>query len=220
MKNKKILTALFAIACMSMALVGCGNDEEAATSEPADTSVTAGTSEADSAPAETEAEVSLADWNGSWNNMGAYLDEADVQPAYEKLAEKDGITADEAKAAYVEKRKCDFNGMIVDGNKVTFLDNFEDKGGAEIAAAEYEFDQVHKVQSGSHEMEWFAFKATSPDAKYPVLLMMPVHGDEALTHFHMRYGVDADELLAKEGWFPTFVKPDATLEQISGEIAE
>ncbi len=220
MKNKKILTALFAIACMSMALVGCGNNEEAATSEPAETSVAAETSETSSAPAETETEVSLADWDGSWNNMGAYLDEADVQPAFEELAEKDGVTVDEAKAAYVEKRQCDFNGMIIDGNKVTFLDNFEDKGGAEIATAEYEFDTIHKVQHGSHEMEWVAFKATTPDAKYPVLLMMPVHGEEALTHFHMRYGSDVDELLANEGWYPTFVKPTSTLEQISEEISE
>ena len=34
------------------------------------------------------------------------------------------------------------------------------------------------------------------------------------------YGDDKDELLAKEGWFPTFVKPSSTNDQISGEIAE
>ena len=36
----------------------------------------------------------------------------------------------------------------------------------------------------------------------------------------MRYGNDVDELLEKDGWFPTFVKPNTTDSQIIDEITE
>lgn len=50
--------------------------------------------------------------------------------------------------------------------------------------------------------------------------MMPVHGEEELIHFHMRYGSDENELLGMDNWYPTYVKPNSTLEQIADEIAE
>lgn len=50
--------------------------------------------------------------------------------------------------------------------------------------------------------------------------MMPVHGEEELVHFHMRYGKNADELFKKDGWFPTFVKPNSTMDQIADEVKE
>ncbi len=50
--------------------------------------------------------------------------------------------------------------------------------------------------------------------------MMPVHGEEELTHFHMRYGNSVDELMSKETWFPTFVAPSSTIDQIKDEIKE
>lgn len=69
-------------------------------------------------------------------------------------------------------------------------------------------------------LEWDQFEATSKDAKYPVLIMMPIHGEESLTHFHMRYGKNIDELLKKDKWFPTYVKPSTTTDQLIDEITE
>lgn len=163
--------------------------------------------------------VSMQDWEGAWNNMGAYLDEEELQTAFEQVAEKEGKSAEEVKKAYVEKRKCDFDGFVVRGEKVTLLDGFEDKDGNEMDSAEYRFVKSHKVQHGSHELEWHAFQAEG-DAKYPVLLMMEVHGEENLVHFHMRYGDDIEALLAKDGWYPTFIKPGSTMDQLIEEITE
>lgn len=171
------------------------------------------------AAADHDHDVSMSDWEGTWNNMGAYLEREELQDAFKKLGEKDGKSADEAKAAYIEKRKCDFDGMVVKGDKVTLLDGFENENGKEIESVEYEFLETHKVKHGNHDLEWHAFKAKG-DAKYPIMLMMPVHGEESLTHFHMRYGDDVKALLEKEGWYPTFVKPNTTNEQLVEEITE
>ncbi|MDO5713311.1 MAG: ZinT/AdcA family metal-binding protein [Tissierellia bacterium] len=169
---------------------------------------------------DTGGEISMADWDGEWNNMGAYLDEEELQPAFEELAEKEGVDVAKAKADYVAKRQCDFDGLVIEGDKVTFLDGFKDKDGNSIGESEFEFVESKEVQHGASTLEWNIFKAKSDDAPYKVLLMMPVHGEEALTHFHMRYGDDADELLAKEGWYPTFVKPSSTMAQLTEEITE
>lgn len=163
--------------------------------------------------------VSLSEWEGTWNNMGAYLDQEELQPAFKTVAEKEKKTPEEVKAAYVEKRKCDFDGLVIEGDKATLLDGFKDKDGKEIETVEYEYSATHKVKHGNHDLEWVEFKAKG-DAKYPVLLMMPVHGEESLTHFHMRYGSNAEELLKKDGWYPTFIKPNSTTEQLIEEITE
>lgn len=164
--------------------------------------------------------VTMADWDGTWNNMGAYLDKEELQGAFEELGKKENSDAATAKAAYVEKRKCDFNGMIVEGDMVTFLDNFKDDGGKEVGKGEYAFLESKEAKHGNHTLEWDIFEAKTPDAPYKYLLMMPIHGEETLTHFHMRYGDDKDALLAKEGWFPTFVKPTTTMDQLVDEITE
>ena len=165
-------------------------------------------------------EISITEWEGSWNDMSAYLDDPALEDAFKIAGEKDGKTAEEAKAELMEKRKTDFAGFKVEGDKVTFLDNFEDKEGKEIASSEYKFTKSYDAQHGNKTLTWDAFEATSPDAKFPVLLMMPVHGEDTLTHFHMRYGDDVEALLEMEGWFPTYVKPSTTTEQLVQEITE
>ncbi|MDO5717604.1 MAG: ZinT/AdcA family metal-binding protein [Tissierellia bacterium] len=169
---------------------------------------------------EAAEEVSLADWDGTWNNMGAYLNDEELQDSFKELAEKEGNTPEEAKAAYEKKRMCEFDGLVIEGNQIKFLDGFQDKGGNAVSEAEYEYTATHQVKHGNFDIEWFVFTAKEADAKYPVLLMMPVHGEEALTHFHMRYGDDEQKLLEEEGWYPTFVKPSSTYDQLKEEITE
>ena len=110
--------------------------------------------------------------------------------------------------------------MKIEGNKITFTSKIPSENGDKIAETEYKFVEKKAVKHGSHMLEWDVFEAVDSNAKYKVLLMMPIHGEEELTHFHMRYGNDKEELFAKEGWFPTFVKPNTTDKQIIGEIEE
>lgn len=163
--------------------------------------------------------VSLADWEGEWNNMGGYLERPEVQSAYKELAKKENVDVAKAKADYLAKRKCYFDGLKIEGDKVTYLSTFPADKGEAKGEGTYKFVELKEVPRGKATLKWNIFEAEG-DAPYKYLLLMPVGWEEALIHFHMRYGDDKDELLAKEGWFPTFVKPSSTNDQISGEIAE
>ena len=169
---------------------------------------------------EANEKVSLSDWEGKWNSMEGYLDKEEVQDAFKTLAEKENTDQETAKKAYLEKRKCDFKGLEIEGEKAKFYQEFPEDSSNESKEVEYKFIDKKEVKHGSHMLEWDIFEAVSPDAEYKYLLMMPIHGEESLTHFHMRYGNDVDELLEKDGWFPTFVKPNTTDSQIIDEITE
>lgn len=208
--KKRFVLLMCLMLVFSLAFVACDNKDKPT---PPDKTTVGKT------PDPADEKVSIDDWAGTWNNMGAYLEDAEVEAGFKKLAEKENVTVEEAKKAYKAKRQCDFDGLVIADGKVTFLDGFKDKGAAEIETVEYEFVESVETTHGTHKLTWDVFKAKG-DAKYPILLMMPVHGEEALTHFHMRYGADKDELLGKEGWYPTFVKPSSTYDQLNEEIAE
>lgn len=220
MKKTKLLLLVGVLSC-SMFLFACGQKDNAGNNAaPANNAAVNAENNKEEAEAEAQDDkVSLADWEGEWNNMGGYLERPEVQPAYEELAKKENVDVAKAKADYLAKRQCDFDGLKIEGDKITYLSTFpEDKGQAK-GEGTYKFVESKEVPHGNATLEWDIFEAEG-DAPYKYLLMMPVHGEEALTHFHMRYGDDKDELLAKEGWFPTFVKPSSTNDQIIGEIAE
>lgn len=229
-RTKKKLSTIAVCLLLAVVSVACGKSADA-NKDPVDNKknnqvATVETNKASENKAKEEKvedkkeEVSIAEWEGSWNDMSAYLDDPALEDAFKVAAEKDGVTPEQAKAELMERRKTEFAGFKVEGDKVTFLDGFEDKGGKEIASSEYKFVKSYEAQHGAHTLTWDAFEATSPDAKYPVLLMMPVHGEEALIHFHMRYGDDAEKLLAMDDWFPTYIKPNSTTEQLVEEITE
>lgn len=229
------LFLVMALVCLSVGLTACNSTtpttepkqeekqvekkEEKATEDKKEEKKDASEKPAENKKEETTT-VSITNWEGEWNNLGAYLDEPELQDAFKEVAEREKKTEQEIKDEYIEKRKSDFNGMVVEGNKVTFLDGFKEKGGNVIDEQEYDYVTSHSAKHGNHEFTWDVFKAKNEDAKFPVLLIMPVHGEESLMHFHMRYGNDDKELLEKDGWFPTFIRPESTIQQIYDEIAE
>lgn len=224
--NKKIVS----VSMMALLLVACGKtsgnkkDVSAPKTENAKVEQTANKKEQNKAEISTnkdkKQDISISEWAGSWNSMSSYLNEPALNKAYEEVAKRDKKSAEDVKKELVERRKSDFNGIVINGNKVTFLDNFESKGGKEIASSEYKIVKSYETKHGNSTLEWDAFKATSKDAKYPIIIMMPIHGEDSLTHFHMRYGNNVDELLKQEKWFPTYVKSTTTNDQLIDEITE
>ena len=97
MKNKKSLS-LVALLSLGLMLTACQKDPK--NDEPSSTNVSqemkkddASNKSNDSSDADKEksSEVSLADWEGEWNNMGGYLDKDEVQSAFKTLAEKEKV---------------------------------------------------------------------------------------------------------------------------------
>lgn len=228
--KKKNTIALAAILSFGLILAACGNDQaqdnevnnktQVEESKEANASQSENTESNEEVKEEANEKVSLSDWEGKWNSMEGYLDKEEVQDAFKTLAEKENTDQETAKKAYLEKRKCDFKGLEIEGEKAKFYQEFPEDSSNESKEVEYKFIDKKEVKHGSHMLEWDIFEAVSPDAEYKYLLMMPIHGEESLTHFHMRYGNDVDELLEKDGWFPTFVKPNTTDSQIIDEITE
>ena len=222
MKNNKKI-ALTALLSLGLILAACQKDapkEEAKEESKAETQVETQVEESAKEEEKAQDEATIADWEGEWNNMGGYLEKDEIQEAFKTLAEKENTDEASAKEAYLKKRKCDFGGLEIAGDHVKFLKEFPDAKGEVIGEADYTFKEKIEVEHGGHKLEWDIFEANSDNAPYKVLMMMPIHGEESLTHFHMRYGDDKEALLKEEGWYPTFVKPSSTDQQIIDEITE
>lgn len=216
---KKFVTTLATILTATMLFTACGQGEKTDQSTTVAVQTTSATSEESSAAASAE-EVSLADWNGDWNNITAYLDDPAMQSMLEEHAKEDKTSVDEVKKELAHDKEIDFKAMKIDGDKITYFDGFTANGGKEIGSNTYKYVDKYKATHGKHEFFWYEFKANEADAKYPCILIMPIHGEESLTHFHLRYGKDAEEMLKIDGWYPTFVKPSSTIEQLAEEISE
>ncbi|MDO5732762.1 MAG: ZinT/AdcA family metal-binding protein [Eubacteriales bacterium] len=168
-------------------------------------------------------DVNLKEWDGFWNNMGAYLKSDELKSAFETLAQNEGKSVEEARIAYKLKRAAAFDGIEFNGEEgtIAFYDGFKDDANVDpLSKAHYSYKESYKVKHGNFDLEWHVFTTEDEGALYPVVVLMGVHGEEVLTHFHMRYGDDAVELLKKDGWFPTFVKPESTFDQLAAEITE
>lgn len=214
MKKGLSRTALVALLGASLALGAC--TQAPAENKNANANANANAAVQTETKDSTQEAVSLAQWEGVWNDMGAYLELPEVQDAYKSLAEKDKTTPEEAKEAYLKKRACDFGGMEIHADHVHFLKDGKDPSSV-ISEASYTYTGDEKTTLGDHELTWHIFEG---EGDYPVLALMEVHHEGDLVHFHFRYGKTKDEIFQKDGWFPTMVDPNSTTEQIIGEIAE
>lgn len=211
-KSKRVILLASIMMLLAVVFTGCQQNEE----EPP---VEVEESEDLEVEDEIEDEIHLSDWEGTWNNMGAYLEHEELEVAFADLAEREEVSVEDAKSDYIEDRKAEFDGFIVEGNKAMFLDGFEEDDGEVIEEAEYEYKETVIAKHGNFDTEWYSFESNG-DSAYKYLLLMPVHGEEALTHFHLRYGDSVEELLELEDWYPTFVRPDSTYDQLYEEITE
>ena len=171
--------------------------------------------------AEAEADVSLANWAGRWNNFASYFENEGVQEAYAKKAETDeeGKTAEEIKDNYIngETYKCDIPAMVIEGDEIAFYDASLTDDAEPTAKAAYAFMGMVK---DANDREFAHFEAVG-DAPYKAFLLLPAEADipgETMMHFHFRYGDDAESLLAKDGWYATMTAADSTDALIVGHM--
>lgn len=215
--NKNFRKSLVAILMSSALLVACSKNNSSNTSENAKTkenntkieeNVSAKVNE------EKAQDVSLSDWSGEWNSIANYIDDEGLKGAYEEVSKRDNITEEQAKKNFSDHVAIDFGAIKVDDESITF---FSKPGGEEIEKANFKYVDKHPMEHGGKTLYWYEF---SSDRKYPTILMMPVHGEDHMPHFHLRVGKTAEEMLAKDDWYPTFVSPTVTIDQVYEEVAE
>lgn len=210
----KHMKSLVSAVLLSGMLVGCTkpapamNEVEKPTEAPAEKTT----------ETKVEETVSLADWMGTWNSIEGYYEEAEVKEALMKVAEAEKVDVAELTAEKLKECHVEWLGLKIDENKITFLDNFAAKNGNEIETVEYEFVEMKTVAGEEEEhSHWAVFKAKG-EAKHPVLIMMPVHGEDEITHFHIRYGENVEELLDRNDWWPVMAKDSSTMDQVITEV--
>ncbi len=175
---------------------------------------------------ETIEDISLADWEGKWNNMIAYLSEAELADQVEELAEEHELSVED----YIAEEKAEsvpFARIEVDGeeNLVRFFKDKDAAGedaeddGEEIYSAGYEYLGSIPEEHGGSTSYWHVFKATDEDAKFVHLALMEVHGEENLAHFHLRAAKRLVNIAAAHD-YPTFVSEDTPIEMIAEELVE
>lgn len=216
MKNTKRIfyTLIIAITLGGLA-GGCANSEESADLQTFEKNEEL-TEVKDSSE---EAVLDLTDWMGSWNSITYYLDEQEVQGAYEELADREDITIEAAKGNYQRKVLTDFTAIVIEENQITYLDGLENEGGKVIETVEYEYQEEQTIEHGGQKLSWFKFIAKE-EAMHATILLLDVHGEESMPHFHFRYGEADEDLLEKEDWYPTLISPRTTLDQVYEDIAD
>ncbi|WP_151529220.1 MULTISPECIES: ZinT/AdcA family metal-binding protein [Corynebacterium] len=222
----KLSRSILAIAAAgSLALAGCSSEEAKDTVSSATESATSAVSEASETASEaasdaTEAaKATLADWDGTYRSLGSYIEDPDMEEGFAKAAEEHGESVDELKKELQESYGLPYEGLVVDGDTMTFVKTKDELDNPSEEPVEYEFlESVDKSFNGK-DFTWYVFEAKG-DAENKYVLLMPKHGEETLEHFHARFGDDKDALLDSEN-FPTFVNPDsATQAQIQEELLE
>lgn len=171
-----------------------------------------------SASADQTQPIALTDWQGTWNSFTGYMEDEELEQRLEDLANKQGVSVEELKAGPAKMMASEIGAVHFEGDEISFYNEFPDKNGELLDKSTYHFVKTHTLKYGDFDFEMHEFQAMS-DARYPVLLMTVVHEEEGLIHFHLRYGQDVDSLIGQEEWFPTYVSPATSYEQLLTGLA-
>ncbi|MDD4495360.1 MAG: ZinT/AdcA family metal-binding protein [Eubacteriales bacterium] len=173
----------------------------------------------------------LKTWNGSWNSFYAYVDDPNVQKSYEEKAaaesQKDSqkpVTAKQVKENIINMFKCDFSGLLIEGNKITMFDQINDRegknGGKILFSGEYKYFREYPTPYGP----FYIFKTEDGKSPYRFVAITMIHqGDAAgLKHFHFLYGNKAEDIdnMFKANRYPAFTYSTVTAGQLAEEFAE
>lgn len=218
-KNRRwrIGTVLFALIFALMALGGCGGGSDNKNPAPGPQQ-----------PGPQPQGKALEKWNGTWKSFDSSMDAPEVDALCEKVAKAvSGYTQKGVKSVLERSYHTDFDGLKVEGDKITFMDS---KGTA-LGTLAYVSRGVEKRKFGNFDLEWHLFEAPAasgaansamheqngfdPKKSCRYLTMFAVHRDspESPEHWHMRYGSEGFKALmdspATSMWWPTLCKPES-----------
>lgn len=161
-------------------------------------------------------EISLEKWDGNWRNMTSFLEEDALKETVDTIAKKKQMSSEEYIKEEIEE-SLPYQALKINGKESTiaFLEKHDDKA----VPVPYAFKESKELEHAGNSLLWHVFEAKG-EAKYPFLLLMEIHGEEHLAHFHMRAGESVEELLNKDHWYPTFLSEDVPLTMIAEELEE
>lgn len=165
-----------------------------------------------------EETMTLKGWEGTWNSIGLYLDEKELDSAFEAKGKKEGKTAAEIKQGKKDVYATEVNSMVISGDTIKFYDTkLMKEGGEGKATAEETYKFAGNVKFGKGM--WATFESTAADSKHKYLMMTSAHGDDMM-HFHIRFGNESFEKLQEQKAYPTYIKYDTKIETLKEEMME
>ncbi|MDQ0509017.1 Zn/Cd-binding protein ZinT [Peptoniphilus ivorii] len=219
---KKFAWILSLVLCMGL-FSGCGNK---ASDDGGNSNTSAAVEEKEKAPAETakpedeeEVEaVSLSDWESlhpEWKSITAFYKESYVSKAADKLGKKEDKSGPDLLEEHAAGAHSEIASITFSGDTLTLKDDAD----RELAKSKYRY--IKTLGKGVEHGEFAVFEAEEEvPEQFKYLALMEPHGGEGdITHFHARYAkaIDAPEL--EDGdWWPVFVDPDSTQDQVIHEI--
>lgn len=228
MKQKtRILAVIFGLAL----LAGCGQQGGKAPAQESK-QVEASVAESKAPAAESNTEESAAtkeaadeptdfsDWqevHPKWMSITTFYEKDYLKKAAEEKAKNEKTTAEALLKDHEEGAHTDIASFEFDGNKLTL----KDKDEKEILSADYKY--VKTIGKGVEHGEFAIFEAVGEvPEQYKAFAIMEPHGGEGdITHFHARYGKSVDDpALTNDKWWPVYVDPASTQEQVIKEILE
>jgi Zn/Cd-binding protein ZinT len=175
-------------------------------------------------------EPELAAWNGTWNSIHNYYDDADLADTlneqYAGLPEAQknalGITSFDGYKAFIKQlAETDFGSFVVQGNKITFYaqkTSAKNPSGSGTETVTYTYKGMRKVAWQGEEADFYAFEGDKAgDHKYLIFEEAERDTSDGPLHFHIRYGADSVDILVTGAgmWAPTIVSYDTTIAELT-----
>lgn len=226
--KRKFLLLMLTLSLAGFAFTGCTKGQEKGASQPKQTEDVKEQKEEKVEEKEEvkenkeekkdKEEVSLSSWeevHPVWESITNFYSKDYLKQAAEKKAKEKGKKAEEILKEHEEGAHTEVAAIEFSGNKITL----KDKTGKELASSEYKY--VKTIGKGVEHGEFAIFEATG-DVKeeFKAIALMEPHGGEGdITHFHARFAKSVDDkALEDKDWWPVYVDPASTQEQVINEI--
>jgi Zn/Cd-binding protein ZinT len=158
-------------------------------------------------------EPELAKWNGTWNAIDQYLDNAELSQIWADGASYvntnfsgKNATAQNLKGLFKYMLKTDFKSCVIAGDTIKIY-NVPNASGSPSETIVYSYKGPLTV-SGS---EWSSFEGNTT-GQFKYLVLNPRHQDNpgSMEHFHLRYGNASFEALTTDPMWVATVTPTTT----------
>lgn len=157
----------------------------------------------------------LTDWEGSWQSVFPLLVGGKLDAVMAHKAQKGDKTAAEYADYYRIGYATDVDGLIIDGDTVTF----QRKGKAVTGRYVSDGFEILTYEKGNRGVR-FIFKKAEGDAEAPQFIQFSDHkiAPEAADHYHLYWGDDRAKVLKELTNWPTYYPAALTPDEVVAEM--
>ncbi|MFG6137860.1 ZinT family metal-binding protein [Halomonas sp. B23F22_10] len=159
---------------------------------------------------------SLADWQGEWQSVYPYLQDGTLDPVMAaKAGDDEDKTAADVRRVYEAGYRTDVEGLVIDGNEVTF----EDAEGTRTGEYAYNGYEILTYAAGNRGVR-YVFERESGGEALPAFIQFSDHAiaPRDAHHYHLYWGDDRQALLEEVENWPTFYPAGMNGEAIAEQM--